>query len=223
MVDALSRCQSIANKVYRVLEDFFETKQAVDIEQHIYIEKDDSHLNLAETKATVLEETLLISIRFDPVLYDTYKDTDCPSISLTDKNIGFYSVVAEEVSHFHLLCQSAVQKSPLSRFDLELQAEFDKYLVASILLSEQSGTPHTHALARMLFDSAKTYADEATVYNITGSIAARWWWDKINKYGDQLVEMDSLIQRLKEIRASQGEHKINLIRNSFGPNFKKTA
>jgi hypothetical protein len=65
-------------------------------------------------------------------------DGDNPFDQLNNSNLNAYCTVLEGVSHFVYLAYNALHDRPVSRLELELQAEVDKF-VSIILLARKQG------------------------------------------------------------------------------------
>jgi hypothetical protein len=78
-------------------------------------------------------------------------DKDDPLRALSDSNFHDFCLVLEGVSHFtYAACNAALDKR-ITLLELELQAEVDKYVVASALLRRQQSRPQHQALWQRLF------------------------------------------------------------------------
>ena len=77
---------------------------------------------------------------------------DDPLQQLHAGNMAEFCVVLEGISHFLYLVWNAEQERSISCFEMELQAEVDKYVMAISLLAEQSGGKIPHNLHRSLFE-----------------------------------------------------------------------
>ena len=218
-----NQLRSLAVSVDRSFHCLYASQSRIDINDHVYIDENVSSSSLAEVLAYEQDDTLHLSIRFSPSLAHYFSNQECPSIRLTSHNLGLLAIVAEEVSHFQCLCQAAESENPVSRFDLELQAEFDKFLIASTFLIQQMGEPHPVQLARLLFDSSAVYQD-SQIYERANKIAASWWWSQINQYGNALfVRRPDLIASLKKLRYVYGEAKLATLAELKPKNFKRSA
>ena len=77
---------------------------------------------------------------------------DNPLEKLHHGNIASFCTVLEGISHFLYLVWNAQHERTISRFEMELQAEVDKYIMATSLLAEQSGGSIPRNLHRSLFE-----------------------------------------------------------------------
>lgn len=76
-----------------------------------------------------------------------------PRVHLDGSNLGSFSTLTEEVSHFLYLLFRARRERPVSQLELELQAEVDKYLTAAFFLSLQNEGAVASRLRHLLFRS----------------------------------------------------------------------
>jgi hypothetical protein len=75
-----------------------------------------------------------------------------PLRELNEENLSDYCTALEGVSHFHYLTWRIARGLPVSLLELELQAEVDKYVGATILFTRQRGGAFPQNLHRRLFD-----------------------------------------------------------------------
>lgn len=77
---------------------------------------------------------------------------DNPSQTLHHGNLADFCTVTEGISHFIYLIWNAHHERSITLFELELQAEVDKYVLAAALLAEQLGGTLPYNLPHVLFD-----------------------------------------------------------------------
>jgi len=147
---------------------------------------------------------------------------ECPYKRLTQNNLGLLLIVSEEISHFHMICQQAIANTMISRFDLELQSEFDKFIIAADLMQKQTGAYHSKHLARLIYDSSVSYVDDE-IYDDTGRLAAAWWWSQINHLGDLTLHNARIRRALFEMRHLQGAAKLQYLNNTKAQVLRSTA
>lgn len=215
--------RSLAKQVDAAYHRFYGSAPTLNIDDHIYIKKDAHSPALAETLLFENGDTLHISVRISSDLAHYFAENLCPSIKLTSSNLGLLAIIAEEISHFQCMCRAAESELSVSRFDLELQSEFDKFLIAAEFLEHQVGHHHPVQLARLLFDSSAIYHNQE-LYDRANNIAASWWWSQINYYGNGLFEVrPDLISKLKELRHIHGDAKLACLSGLKPDNFRRSA
>ena len=77
---------------------------------------------------------------------------DNPTQVLHHGNLADFCTVTEGISHFVYLTWNARHDRSITLFELELQAEVDKYVMAAALLAEQLCGTLPHNLPHILFD-----------------------------------------------------------------------
>ncbi len=78
--------------------------------------------------------TLEVGLFIAPAVLKTLQRHN-PFTDLGSRNLKAFLMAAEGVSHFVYLLKRAQEKNPVTRLELELQAEIDKYLLACLLFS----------------------------------------------------------------------------------------
>lgn len=156
------------------------------------------------------DETLLaIHIREDLVtLLDSHPRLS-DLLSRRDGINGFL-ILTEEISHFHHYIRNAAAGEPVSRFDLELQAELDKIIVGSLVLTETYGHSHINELTQLLFDES-SFHGSLTEYAQVSRIAEKFWKDHLKILGKNLI-YDARFRRLLQMVARRnGNEKKRLL------------
>ena len=77
-----------------------------------------------------------------------------PLLALDEDNLADFCTALEGVSHFTYYAWNAARDKVVSLFELELQAEVDKYVLGAWLLRAQGGGRFPRELHRVLFDRA---------------------------------------------------------------------
>lgn len=80
-----------------------------------------------------------------------------PYRCLDERNLNAFLIVIEGVSHFHYLVWNAVHARQVTQLELELQAEVDKYITATLLLRQQGVIDDSEEFHEQFF-TAVTYA-----------------------------------------------------------------
>jgi hypothetical protein len=101
-----------------------------------------------------------------------------PRERLDHANLGSFSTLTEEVSHFLYVLYRARSERTLTRLELELQAEVDKYLIALFFLSLQNEGAVPVRLRGLLFDRYRLVeglsAESAARYHEASRLARRY-------------------------------------------------
>lgn len=82
------------------------------------------------------EDGLDIALYLDRAVIEALKDRD-PTSELNDDNLGEFWTALEGVSHFMYLVWNAGYGRSISLFEMELQAEVDKFVSAAFLSAAQ--------------------------------------------------------------------------------------
>ncbi len=92
-----------------------------------------------------------LSVYLDAGVVDRLAEQD-PLSSLHDGNLDAFWTALEGVSHFVYLVWNARRSKPVTRLELELQAEVDKFVTTALLVAAQQGGRVPTDLHRWLFD-----------------------------------------------------------------------
>jgi hypothetical protein len=114
-----------------------------------------------EFDESVVEERLLVVQDGDHVDVALYVDSevvnrltqDDPGSCLHDGNLADYCTAMEGVSHFLYLIWNAGYERGVSRMELEMQAEIDKYVSTAVLFGQQASGRVPSSLHRWLFEN----------------------------------------------------------------------
>lgn len=150
---------SSLHKLQRFLERIYEIHSGYDIERFLITdpelarEFDDSD-GARDTAEKLLVrgdlDRLDIALYLDAGVIDVLRDND-PTKSLNDGNLPEFCTALEGVSHFLYLIWNARHGRGVSRFELELQAEVDKFAAAASLLALQNRLRIPRELHQRLF------------------------------------------------------------------------
>lgn len=122
---------------------------------------------LQGSAARPVEEKLLIardgddagvSLYVEEALLARLRKQD-PLQALSDDNLADFLIALEGVSHFVYLAWNLRHDRPVTRLDLELQAEVDKYIAALFLLLRQRGGRMPARLHERLFRDFRFHPD----------------------------------------------------------------
>ena len=100
------------------------------------------------------DEGMDLSVYLGEHILEHLRD-DNPLEALHDGNLESFWTVLEGISHFVYLVWNAGHGKPVTRLELELQAEVDKFVLTAALASSQNGGTVSSSLHRWLFDLAE--------------------------------------------------------------------
>lgn len=145
----------------RHLERIYEIEVPCDIERFIIsdaelaagLEDGASSRNVNEKLlVSELEDDLHLSLYLDPLVIEALAAND-PLRDLNDGNLAAFWTALEGVSHFLYLVWNARHGRGVSLFELELQAEVDKFVAAVFLLARQRNLRVPRLIHERLFAS----------------------------------------------------------------------
>ena len=179
--------RSLVSEIESELGAYYGFSQHSNVADHI-IERDEVRFFLGDDAKKLKEwearaavwlaeqpDELFIGMHIKDELLDTLSNND-PRRGLNDSNLDAFTIVVEEVSHFHMILNRAASERQVNRTELETQGEIDKLLLSALYLQRQHGDPHILHLARKLFDQALIIADDYETYWQATKHAARFWF-----------------------------------------------
>lgn len=143
------------------LESIYEINTDYDVEQFVF--SDNQLATQLEPTSRAIPEKLLVRQHTDGLDISLFLHRDIllklqqdnPIKALHHGNLADFCTVTEGISHFVYLIWNACHDRSISLFELELQAEVDKYVMAAALLAEQLGGTLPHNLPHVLFDNPR--------------------------------------------------------------------
>jgi len=138
--------------VQRRLEALYALDPEAPVTDYLIAYDEAAHLPGGGSRTLVSQEGDLLSLAvvFEKAVGDDMARAD-PRVLLDASNLGAFSTLTEEVSHFLYLLHRARRDRPVTQLELELQAEVDKYLTAAFLLSLQNEGAVSAGLRHLLF------------------------------------------------------------------------
>jgi hypothetical protein len=142
-----------------MLEHLYEVETDADVSQFLltdetFVKKiEGKNWRPTEEKLLVYEidNELNVSLYLDPDLLNRLEQAP-PEEALTEANLRDFWLALEGVSHFVYLGHNARYERPVSRLEMELQAEVDKFVLANLLLAkQQQGQTAPAGIHRALF------------------------------------------------------------------------
>ena len=162
-----------------------------------------SSARTADESLFVLEEDGVLNVSLylnESMLQRLVKSN--PYADLGQDNLDDFCTVLEGVSHFVYIAWNALNDKSVTRLELELQAEVDKYVGTRLLVESQSGTAiASDEIVQHLFDNVQYHdwlaADELERYKHANGMGGRYCYSLARRFpGERLTG-----EMLQELRA----------------------
>jgi hypothetical protein len=149
---APSNCSELALDVQRRIETLYDLEPGVPVTEFLIPHARAAHLPGGGSRTLVTQEgdELNLAVVLEDAVGERLLRAD-PRVQLDSTNLGAFSTLTEEVSHFLYLLYRARLERPVTQLELELQGEIDKYLTAAFLLSAQNEGAVSSRLRHRLF------------------------------------------------------------------------
>ena len=140
--------------VQRQLEALYALDPEAPVTDFLITDHEAAHLPGGGSRTLVSQEgdEVSLAVIFEKKVGEHLTRAD-PRVLLNASNLGSFSTLTEEVSHFLYLLYRARCDRPVTQLELELQAEVDKYLTATFFLSLQNEGAVSTRLRHLLFRS----------------------------------------------------------------------
>lgn len=203
------------------LERIYEIEVSCDVDRFVItdaelagsLERGSCLRNMPE-KLLVCEQDdgLHISLYLDPAVIDVLTSND-PTHCLNDGNLTEFLTALEGVSHFLYLAWNALHGRCISLFELELQAEVDKFAAAVFLLARQRHLRvpreiHERLFAHPVFDPGLDAA-ELHRYHCANHFAGLYCGRLRRRY--LMNRASGLVKDLRRFYRLTHRHKLNHI------------
>lgn len=151
---------SVLRSFQRLLAGIYDVPVDEDIARFVVTER--AQLPPEHRHTHTLEQVLVasdgdatgVSVYLDPQLLARLADAD-PFDALNGDNLADYWTALEGVSHFLYIAWNAAHARPVTLFELELQAEIDKYVSSLWLLKRQHPKRFPVELHHLLFERSR--------------------------------------------------------------------
>ncbi len=180
-------------------------------------DSDQEHTNCERLLVREGDDALDISLYIDAQILSNL--TACnPYTCLDERNLNEFLIALEGVSHFHYLVWNAVHARQVTQLEMELQAEVDKYVTATLLLRQQGVIDDSEAFHERFFTAVSYAVDENCTngqrYREANHYAAKYCRGLNRRYPAQ-HEQPTFINELRRFyRLSQNE-KIRCIERTM--------
>ena len=170
---------ALALHVQRRLESLYDLDEHAPVTAFLIAEEDAKGLPGGGSRTLVTQDgdDLSVGVVFEASVQDSLAAAD-PRERLDHRNLGPFCTLTEEVSHFVYLMARARTGRPVTRLELELQGEVDKYLTSVFLLSLQNEGAVSPRLRELLFRRYRLAeglnAESAERYRTASGLAFRY-------------------------------------------------
>jgi hypothetical protein len=174
-----SRLGEVAVDVQRRLEALYALEPEAPVTDYLIPPAEVAHLPGGGSRTLVSQEgdVVRVGVVLDDATGAHIERAD-PREHLDQANLGSFSTLTEEVSHFLYVLYRARSERTLTQLELELQAEVDKYLIALFFLGLQNEGAVPNGLRRLLFDSYRLVEglspESAARYHEASRLARRY-------------------------------------------------
>lgn len=175
---------------------------------HALEESEQDHGNSERLLVRECEDALDISLYIDAEILASLAACN-PYTCLDERNLNDFLIALEGVSHFHYLVWNAVHARQVTQLELELQAEVDKYITATLLLRQQGVIDDNEEFHGRFFTAVSYAADDNCAlgqrYRAANHYAAKYCRDLNRRYPAQ-HEQPMFVNELRRFyRLSQNE------------------
>lgn len=214
------------NIVQQMLEGLYRISVDYSVEDFVITDPELARRLDASANPRENREKLLLAQQGDEVHLSLYLDAavlerlaeDCPFDALHGDNLEDFLLALEGVSHFLYVSWNAGFDRGVTLLELEMQAEVDKYVLASSLFAQQRRNVHPTQLWRCLFDSPSfdeaLEDEERSRYEDASHLAGRFCFQLENHYLKKNRSSEMMAELRKFYRMTQTD-KISHINSVY--------
>lgn len=162
------------------------------------------------------EDNLDVALYLDHALVEALR-VDNPLTCLSESNLVRFWTALEGVSHFLYLVWNVHYGRGISLFELELQAEIDKFVCAVALCVKQAPRYSLDSIHARLFDAARydpaLTAEELVRYRSANSLAAKYCKRIVDSLANH-ANSHTVTQDLRRFYRLTHHHKVDYINHA---------
>ena len=128
----------------------------------------------------------------------------------SNEGLSAFLILTEEISHFFYYLRHAESQTTVSRLEMEIQAELDKIIVASLVLANLCGKPQVRFLTQKIFVESQIHGD-LTNYKPASKIAEKFWRRHLEILGDNILAHAGFRRFVQQISHKSGPNKQKII------------
>lgn len=167
-----------------------------------------THSNAERLLLREAEDSLDVTLYIDREVLENLAHRD-PYERLDRGNLNEFLIALEGVSHFHYLLWKAVHARQVTQLELELQAEVDKFVTASFLLTEQGALGDSDSFHDSMFNAVSfPHAQDAVSarrYREANYYAAKYCRSLTRRFPGQHRQPSFISELRRFYRLSQNE------------------
>lgn len=153
------------------------------------------------------EKTSNVSIHFRDDIFDILnRTTNDRTLLSSNEGLTSFLILIEEISHFHYYVRNAESHTKITRFEMELQAELEKPIIAALIFAKSFGRPHVNQLTNIIFDNSVIHGS-MTDYKLASKLAEKFWKNHLQTLGDTIVSDSSFRRLVQTISRRTGQEK----------------
>ena len=154
------------------------------------------------------DDDLLLSLYLHDGVIERLRKDD-PVLQLYHGNLEDFCLALEGISHFLYLVWNASYQRSVTIFEMELQAEIDKFIIVDTYLAQQSRHPPPGQLRQLLFESISFRKDlpllELQRYRDASYYAEKYCWHLESSYLSKGRQQEMLRELRRFYRLSKGD------------------
>jgi hypothetical protein len=178
---------AILGTIQASLERIYDVALPVRVEDYLLDGEAAAALAVAGDSVLVVErgDGLDVGVYVEPPSLANLARRD-PFARLDGNNLSDFCAATEEVSHFLYLVWSALHARRVTRLELEVQAEVDKFVTAALCLDAQGAGEAPEALAARLFERYRLRegldAESRERYETANALGRRYCRSLVRRY-----------------------------------------
>lgn len=133
------------------------------------------------------EGEMFVGIYFSDMLKKGLSELPEPHI-WDVSHLDAFLVAIEELSHFHLIINRALNLRQVNILELECQAEVDKFIIGALNLYHHQDQAQLKHLFHLLFDNCSFHSDHSELYRTANGFAGRFV-QRILQHGESRRQM----------------------------------
>ncbi len=161
------------------------------------------------------QDTVEVALFLDGRLLKNLSDNS-PFVSLNEKNLSDFCILIEGISHFVYFLWKAYKGQTITRLEMELQAEIDKFVMLFFYLRSGGDRAFSDQIFEALFEDFRLFEslsqESEERYLTASSLAMRYCHSLQSRYRAK-NQLESLLSEVRQFYNFSQEQKIRHINN----------